>query len=409
MTDERRGTTGGRQGLDPAVRAMVASGALSRRSFLRGLGLGGGLIVGSSLLAACGIRPGGGDAPVGAGAGGDGSKLVFANWPLYIDQDDDGNSETLAMFQAEYGIDVEYLEEVNSNDEWFARFQAQLSAGQPIGRDLTSLTDYMAARMIQLGWVQEIDQSNVPNLANMLPALKDVSFDPGRKRSVTWQSGFTGIGYNPTLTGRPLTSINDLFDPAFAGKVAFLSEMRDTSGLVMAAMGVDPETHDFADFEAAVAKIDEASKSGQIRRLTGNDYSGDLVSGDLVACVAWSGDIIQLQLDNPDLEFVMPSDGGYLWSDNLMIPNGAANKEGAEAMMDFVYRPDIAAQIAAYVNFITPVAGAQEAIADIDPELAENELIFPSAETLANTFEYRVLDEEEERARQDLFQTLIVG
>ncbi|MEY3019960.1 MAG: hypothetical protein RLZZ272_944 [Actinomycetota bacterium] len=403
MTERQRTTAGG--DLDPAVRALAASGALSRRSFLRGLGLGGGVLVGSSLLAACGIGAGGG----GGASGGDPSKLVFANWPLYIDQDDDGNSETLAMFTAETGIEVEYLEEVNSNDEWFARFQAQLAAGDPIGRDLTSLTDYMAARMILLDWVEEIDQSNVPNLANMLPALKEVSFDPGRTRSVTWQSGFTGIGYNPKLTGRPLTSINDLFDPAFAGKVAFLSEMRDTTGLVMASMGVDPESHDFADFEAAVAKLADASASGQIRRFTGNDYSGDLVSGDLVAGVAWSGDIIQLQLENPDLEFVMPSDGGYLWSDNLMIPKGAANKEGAEAMMDFVYRPEIAAQIAAYVNYITPVLGAQEAIAEIDPELAENELIFPSAATLSNTFEYLVLDEDEERARQDLFQTLIVG
>lgn len=402
MTERRSTGVGG--DIDPLVRAMAASGALSRRSFLRGLGIGGGLLVGSSLLAACGIRSGG-----GGGAAGDASKLVFANWPLYIDQDDDGNSETLAMFAAETGIEVEYLEEVNSNDEWFARFQAQLSAGEPIGRDLTSLTDWMAARMILLDWVEEIDQANVPNLANMLPALKEVSFDPGRTRSVTWQSGFTGIGYNPALTGRPITSINDLFDPAFSGKVAFLSEMRDTTGLVMAAMGIDPETHDLTDFEAAIAKLEEAKASGQIRRFTGNDYSGDLASGDLVACVAWSGDMIQLQADNPDLVFEIPSDGGYLWSDNLMIPKGAANKQGAEAMMDFVYRPEIAAQIAAYVNFITPVVGAQEAIAELDPELAENELIFPSASTLANTFEYKVLDEEEERVRQELFQSLIVG
>jgi spermidine/putrescine transport system substrate-binding protein len=386
--------------MDPQVQRLIRSGGLSRRTFLRGVGASGGVLLGSSLLAACGI---GG----GSGSGGDGSSLVFANWPLYIDQDDDGVSETLLMFEEEFGIPVEYLEEVNSNDEWFARFRAQLAAGEPIGRDLTSLTDWMAARMIGLGWVEEIDQANVPNIANLLPALADVSFDPGRRYSLTWQSGFTGIGYNPAAAGRPVTSINDLFDEALAGRVAFLSEMRDSTGLVMAAMGVDPESHDFSDFEAAIAKLDEATKSGQIRRWTGNDYAADLASGDLVACVAWSGDIIQLQLDNPDLEFVMPSEGGYLWSDNLMIPKGAANKQGAEALMDFVYRPDIAAQIAAYVNFITPVVGAQEAIAEIDPELAENELIFPSAATLANTFEYRVLDEDEEAARQELFQAVI--
>jgi spermidine/putrescine transport system substrate-binding protein len=405
MTDRTRGPRTARAArtapIDPTVQRLVASGALSRRTFLRGVGAGGGILLGSSLLAACGIRSGSG----GAG-GGDASSLVFANWPLYIDQDDDGVSPTLLAFAEEFGIEVEYLEEVNSNDEWFARFRTQLAAGEPIGRDLTSLTDWMAARMIGLGYVEEIDKANVPNAANLLPALQDVGFDPGRRYSLTWQSGFTGIGVNPAAAGREIRSINDLFDPALAGKVAFLTEMRDSTGLVMAAMGIDPADHDFADFEAVIAKLDEATKSGQIRRWTGNDYAGELASGDLVACVAWSGDIIQLQLDNPDLEFVMPAEGGYLWSDNLMIPKGAANKEGAEAMMDFCYRPDIAAQIAAYVNFITPVQGAREAIVEIDPELAENELIFPSAETLANTFEYLDLDEDELAARQELFQAV---
>jgi spermidine/putrescine transport system substrate-binding protein len=395
--------------LEPEVARLLTSGTISRRSLIRGAAAGGGLLLGSSLLAACGIRGGTDPASTGGPGGNGGSdRLVFANWPYYLDFDDDAStSETLQQFRDEFGIEVEYLEEINSNDEWFARFRNQLAGGQDIGRDITTLTDWMAARMIGLGWIDEIDADNVPNRANLLPALQQVAFDPGRRYSLTWQSGFTGIGYNPRLTGRPLTSINDLFDEEFRGRVTFLAEMRDTTGLVMAGMGVDPGSHDFSDYEAAIAKLQAATDDGQIRRWPGNDYTSDLASGDVVACVAWSGDIIQLQLDDPDLEFVIPSDGGYLWSDNMMIPKNAANKANAERMMDFVYRPEVAAQIAAYVNYITPVVGAREAIEEIDPELAEDELIFPSAETLANTFEYLTLDEDEESARQELFQSLI--
>jgi spermidine/putrescine transport system substrate-binding protein len=371
-------------------------------------------VASSSLLAACGI--GGGTSPQaggteggGDGGGGDGgSRLVVANWPLYIDVgDDEETSATLEQFQAETGIDLTYLEEVNSNDEWFARFRNQLDAGQDIERDITVLTDWMAARMINLGWVEEIDEANVPNKENILPALAEVPFDPGRTRSLTWQSGLTGIGYNPELTGRELESIDDLFDEALAGRVTFLSEMRDTMGLVMASMGANPADHTFEEYEAAIEKLREASESGQIRAFTGNEYANDLAAGNIAACTAWSGDIIQLQFDNPDLRFVVPRDGGVLWSDNMLIPANAANKANAEAFMDFVYRPEVAAQIAAWVNYISPVQGAQEAMEEIDPELAEDPLIFPDEATLENTFEFKVLDEDEEAEYQRLFQSVI--
>jgi spermidine/putrescine transport system substrate-binding protein len=405
-----------RRPMDPEVARVLRASGLTRRRFLRGALLGGGVLMSSSVLAACGI--GDGDTPQGQGTenggnggnGGDGgsNELVIANWPLYIDvEDDEETSATLDQFRQETGIDLTYLEEVNSNDEWFARFRSQLDAGQDIGRDITVLTDWMAARMISFGWVEEIDASNVPNKSNILPALEDVAFDPGRQRSLTWQSGLTGIGYNPELTGRELESVEDLFDEDLAGRVTFLSEMRDTMGLVLASMDADPADHTFSEYEAAIEKLRDASESGQIRAFTGNEYANDLAAGNIAACTGWSGDIIQLQFDNPDLQFVIPREGGVLWSDNMLIPQGAANKANAEAFMDFVYRPEVAAQIAAWVNFISPVEGAQEAMEDIDPELAEDQLIFPDDETLANTFEFKVLDEEEEAEYQRLFQSVI--
>lgn len=403
-----------RRPLDPEIARTLHAAGFSRRRLLRGAALGGGALLGSTLLSACGI--GGGDTPAASssagpaseGGGGGSSNLVVANWPLYIDVgDDEVTSATLEQFMADTGITVEYLEEVNSNDEWFARFRTQLDAGDDIGRDITVLTDWMAGRMIGLGWTEEIDAGNVPNKDNILAALADVAFDPGRARSLTWQSGLTGIGYNPELTGRELETVEDLFDPEFAGRVTFLSEMRDTMGLVMSSMGSNPTEHEFSDYEAAIERLQEAVDSGQVRAFTGNEYANDLAAGNIAACTGWSGDIIQLQFDNPDLRFVIPREGGVLWSDNMLIPANAANKANAEAFMDFVYQPEVAAQIAAWVNYICPVQGAQEALAEIDPELAEDPLIFPSEETLANTFEFKVLEEEEEAEYQRLFQAVI--
>lgn len=402
--------------IDPEIARTLRAAGFSRRRLLRGAAMGGGALLSSGLLAACGIGSGDGGTAAGpspsptAGGGGGAAtdRLVIANWPLYIDVgDDEVTSATLEQFKSETGIDVEYLEEINSNDEWFARFRAQLDAGQDIERDITVLTDWMAARMIELGWTEQIDPANVPNKDNILEALADVAFDPGRQHSLTWQSGLTGIGYNPELTGRELESIEDLFDPEFAGRVTFLSEMRDTMGLVMASMGANPADHEFSEYEAAIERLQEATDSGQIRAFTGNEYANDLAAGNIAAATGWSGDIIQLQFDNPDLRFVIPREGGVLWSDNMLIPANAANKVNAERFMDFVYQPEVAAQIAAWVNYISPVQGAQEAMQEIDPELAEDELIFPSGETLSNTFEFMVLDEETEAEYQRLFQSVI--
>lgn len=390
---------------------------LSRREFLRRMGYTALFVAGApTLLAACG-----GDDEAGCSFDstntGDNKTLNFANWPFYIDVLEDGWFPTTSLedFQAATGINVNYVEEVNDNDGWFGKVQGQMTACADIQRDLTVLTDWMAARFIRLGWAEEINYDNIPNASNLSDSLKSPGFDPDRTYTLPWQSGLTAIGYNPNLTGRELTSINDIFDPAFAGKVTMLTEMRDTLGLVMLGMDIDPADPSLSDAEAATDKIREYVDNGHIRRFTGNDYGDDLANGNVAAAFAWSGDIIQLQIDNPDLRFVIPDEGLMLWSDNMLIPAGAANKEAAELYMNSVYDPRVAAKIESWVNFICPVKGAQQAMRDLGAEiddedlvaLADDPLIFPDDATLSKTHIFKNLDEEEERQFNDLFQAVI--
>lgn len=400
-----------RTGSRDALLAMLAADrGVDRRRFIKGMGAGGLLMLGGpALLAAC-AREGGGN--------GDGDRaFTFANWPLYIDQVEDGWFETSSIedFTEETGITVNYLEEVNDNNDWFGKVQAQLQAGNNIERDLVALTDWMAARFIRLGWCEELDHTKLPNMSNLEPALQSPSFDPDRTYTLPWQTGNTAIGYNPELTGRELTSINDIFDPEFAGRVSLLTESRDTLGLVMLGMGIDPSTCTMEEIHAAIDKIQPYVDNGHIRRFTGNDYGDDLVSGNLAACFAWSGDVVQLQLDNPELQFLVPEEGLMLWADNMLIPKGSTNQDEAHEWMNFVYQPRVAAKIASWVNFIPPVVGTKEALLELADEiededlaaLADDPLIFPDEATLEKSFIFRGLDETEEREMDDAFQALI--
>lgn len=405
------------QGTMDAVAAMAARSTMGRREFLKRMGLTGALLAGGpALLAACGSEDDAG-CTFGSTNSGDNKTINFANWPFYIDVLEDGwfDSTSLMDFEAATGLKVNYLEEINDNDSWFGKVQGQMNACANIERDIAVLTDWMAARFIRLGWAEELNKANLPNAVNLTDSLKDPGFDPGRKYTMPWQSGLTAIGYNPKLTGRELTSINDIFDPAFSGKVTMLTEMRDTLGLVMLGMGIDPAEPSLDDAKAATEKIGEYVDNGHIRRFTGNDYGEDLSAGNVVAAFAWSGDIIQLQIDNPDLEFLIPEEGLMLWSDNMLIPAGAANKDAAEQYMNSVYDPRVAAKIESWVNYICPVKGAQQAVRDLGAEiededlvaLADDPLIFPDEATLSKTNIFKNLSEEEEREFNDLFQAVI--
>jgi spermidine/putrescine transport system substrate-binding protein len=362
---------------------------LTRKQLLRRAAVGGTALTLPGLLAACGSDGGiEGAGNTGTGAAGTtvkqvlADKLVFANWPAYIDKKGK-KRPTLEKFTAQTGVEVEYVEEVNDNEEWFGKYQAQLAQGDDIGRDLTVLTDWMAARMVRLGYVQKKDKSAIPNEKNLTPALQHPSWDPNREYSLPWQSGLTGVAYNPKYTGGPITSIEQLFtDPKLKGKVSCLTEMPDTMGLIMQANGDDPTKVEADAFDRAIQTLQDAVDSGQIRRFTGNDYLEDFPTGSLWAGMTWSGDVAQLQEDSPGLEWVIPDDGGMIWNDNMLIPLGG-DVFTASTYMNFVYDPAIAAEIEAWVNYICPVVGAKEEIEKIDPSLAKNPQIFPDEETLS--------------------------
>ncbi|WP_369179822.1 ABC transporter substrate-binding protein [Streptomyces mutabilis] len=358
--------------------------SLSRRTLLRGLG--GSAALGA--LAGCGV-------PAAYVASGDRAapdrsaterRLTWANWPLYIDTDDERPSRrpTLEAFERETGISVEYVEEINDNDEFFGKISPSLMNHRPTDRDLIVISDWMCGRFVRLGWVQEMDGSRRPNVTEYLdPLLRSPAFDPGRKFTVPWQSGITGIACNRRRLGREIRHVSDLWADDLKGRVTLLSGMDEAFALLMQGDGVDITDWTADDFHAMCDRVEEQVGKGQIRRFTGNDYIKDLAGGDVLACQAYSGDVIQLQADDPDIEFVVPEEGAELWSESLMIPNLARHKANAERLIDFYYRPEVAAELAAWVNYVCPVPAARDVLASSDDEetaaLAEDPLIFPDA------------------------------
>lgn len=300
---------------------------------------------------------------------------TFSNWPLYIDK------SVLKTFDKRYGGHVKYVEEINDNSEFFGKVRQQLQRARPIGRDIVTLTDYMTAKWVRSGYVTPIDYKNVPNAKNLVTNLRSVPYDPKRQFSLPWQSGAIGLGYDIRQTGGELKSIAALFDPKYKGRVTMLSEQYDSAGTVLLGMGKDPTKATVDDQLSAIEKIKKANDAGQFRRFTGNDYTTDLTKGNIAIALAYSGDLVQLQSDNPNLRFAYPEEGAMLFTDNMMLPLKVQHPYAAETMMNYVYEPEVAAKICAYVNYISPVGGIQELVEKIDPDIAKNDLIFPSEET----------------------------
>ena len=359
-------------------------------------------------LAACGGGGGGGiegggstEAGTVALEGKPSGSFTFSNWPLYIDE------KTVPDFEKATGVSVKYVQDINSNEEYFNKMQPILAKGESGGRSMMVLADYEVAKIHELGYVQQLDKSALPNVEKYLnKSLRHPAFDPERSFSVPWQSGMTGIIVNKELAPE-VKAICDLFNPKYKGKVDFLNEVRETVPLVMKCEGVDPDNATEADWMKAIDKIKGAAQSGQIRRFTGNDYAQDLTSGNAVAVIGWSGDAVQLQADNPNLEWRMPTEGCMLWSENMIIPVGAPNPTAAEAFMDYVYDPKNQAQIAEYVNYVTPVEGVKEILQKKNPELAENDLIFPSASFTKNCSATPILKGEEEQKVIQAFDAVL--
>ncbi|NQD41347.1 ABC transporter substrate-binding protein [Glutamicibacter halophytocola] len=396
---------------DPQIRALVQ--AMGQRSFSRRsvLSTAGALGL-TGLLAACGTGGSSGtksEVSVTDISESDPS-VNWANWTLYLDYDDKKKTyPTLDAFTKKTGIKVNYAEDIDGNDSYYGKVQGQLKSGQDIGQDIITLTDWMAGRLIRQGYTQELNLDNIPNSANLLPTLQNVDFDPGRKHSLTWQTGYAGIAWNKKAFPKGLKSVEDLWDPALKGRVTVLDEMRDTMGLLMLQNGVDVAGQwGETEFGAAADVLRQNIDNGQIRQVKGNSYKQDFISGDAIAGIVWSGDLVQMNFENDDQwEFVIPEAGGTLWSDNLMVPVASPRKANAEKLMDFYYDPAVAAEVAAYVNYICPVLGAKEEMEKIDPELVGNPLIFPTDEDLANAHVFRSLDGEEESTLGSQFQEAI--
>jgi spermidine/putrescine transport system substrate-binding protein len=401
--------------LHPINAAALARGLISRRTLMVGA-----MGVGVTALAACGSE---GKSPTSTGTAAPSAKAAqdmsdtekvvnWSNWQQYIDVSEDEKSRpTLDAFTKATGIKVNYTEDYNDNDEFYAKVRPLLAAGQDTGRDVWCSTDWMVARLIRQGYVQPLDMANIPNAKNLEAAFQDVSFDPGRKYSLPWQAGFACIGYNTKATGgkKVETMTQLLTDPSLKGKVTLLSEMRDTVGLVLLEQGKDPANFTDDDFKAAIDMIQKAKDAGQIQKFTGNEYTDGLSAGDIAACVAWSGDVASLGLDAPELGLTLPEAGYTLWSDNFVIPAMAKHKKNAEKLIDYYYDPKVMAEVEAWVNYISPVAGTKEAVIEIDEDLASIQLIFPSPETLSKAKKFRDLSAEEESEYSRLFTNLTTG
>ncbi|WP_168627832.1 MULTISPECIES: PotD/PotF family extracellular solute-binding protein [unclassified Cryobacterium] len=395
---------------DPIIRRLVQQARahqLSRRTMLAGTGAGA-VALG---LAAC--TPSGRTVLTPAEDVSDTDKTVrWANWPAYIDEDDDGNYPTIEGFQEKTGISVEYLIDVDDNNTYYAKVRDQLALGQDIGADTVCLTDWMITRWINLGFVQDLDHANIPNISNLTPEFADTDFDPGRQKSIPWQGGFAGICWNIEKVPNGLKSVSDLWDPSLKGRVGVLSEMRDTMGVILQDEGVDI-SGDWGDDEWAKAMdvFREQVESGQIGAVRGNSYLEDLVNGDTLAAICWSGDItlINAEAGEEKWKFAIPEAGGTLWNDNFVVPMGSPHKKNAEALINYYYEPEVAAEVAAWVNYVTPVVGAKEAAIAIDPELAENQLIFPDDDTLSQVHVFRKLSNAEEQQYGSEFQSVLLG
>ncbi len=368
-------------------------------------------------LAACGSDLGSESEDEGevqvAEAGPAEGEFTMSTGPLYIDKGKggvDGPGGTLAEFEAETGITPNYLEDINGNESFFAKLRPELENGESGGRDIIVATDWMAKRYYDLGYAQELDKSALPNVEeNLLPTLRNPDFDPERSFTVPWQSGLTGIVVRSDLAP-DIDSVDDLFDPKYKGKVTLLEELRDTVPLMMMAEGIDPHKATKEQWLETIDKIEQAVESGQIRDITGNDYIDDLPRGDIVAAIGWSGDAEYLKLDNPDIEFVMPADGCVIWSDDMIIPVGAPNPGAAYAFMDYVYEPENAAQIAAYVYYTTPVDGVREVFErQGEKALANSDLIFPSEEFTEGCVTQPTLDPEDEQEIEEAWGQLVAG
>ena len=379
--------------IDPRLLSRLAANRTTRRRFIGGgAAAAAALTLGPSFLAACG-----GDQPSDTAAtttpaeetGPASGTLRISNWPLYMA---DG---FVASFQEASGITVDYKEDLNDNEQWFAKIKEPLSRKQDIGADLAVPTSFLAVRLHQLGWLNDISDSGWSNKSNLRTDLLEASVDPDRKFSAPYMSGLVGLAYNRAATGRDITTIDDMWDPAFKGRVSMFSDFQDGLGMIMLSQGSSVDQPTTETIQKAIDVVKEQKDRGQIRRFTGNDYADDLAAGNVAVAQAYSGDVVQLQADNPDLQFVAPETGATTFVDTMVIPYTTQNQKAAEAWINFVYDRPNYAKLVAFTQFVPVLSDMTDELAKIDPGIADNPLINPPQETLDRAKGWAALTDEQ--------------
>jgi spermidine/putrescine transport system substrate-binding protein len=389
---------------DPQLAARLAAARTSRRRFLGGgAAAAAALALGPSVLVACGSDGGGSESTATDDGGPAGGTLRVSNWPLYMA---DG---FVAAFQTASGITVDYKEDFNDNEEWFAKVKEPLSRKQDIGADLVIPTEFMAARINGLGWLNEIRADRVPNKKNLRPDLLNSAIDPGRNKTAPYMTGMVGLAYNKAATGREITRIEDLWDPAFRGRVSLLSDTQDGLGMVMLSQGASPERPSTEAVQKAVDLVSEHKDNGQIRRFTGNDYADDLAAGNVAIAQAYSGDVVQLKADNPDLEFIVPEAGGTWFIDTMVIPYTTQNQAAAEAWIDYVYDRANYAKLIAFTQFVPVLSEMTDELTKVDPGVASNPLINPPESTVNNLKSWAALTDEQTQEYNTMYAAVTGG
>ena len=382
--------------IDPRLLPRFTVARATRRQFLgRSAAAAAVLAIGPSLVAACGSKPGP-SAPVS-------NALRISNWPFYMA---DG---FIADFQNKAGITVDYREDFNDNEEWFAKVNELLSRKQDIGCDLVVPTSFMVGRLHSLGWLNNFNAANIPNLKNMRPDLLNASVDPGRKFSAPYMSGLVGLAYNRAVTGRDIKTIEDLWDPAFKGKISMFADAQDGLGMIMLSQGNSPENPTTETVRKAVDLVKEQKDKGQVRKFTGNDYINDLAAGNVIAGQAYSGDIVQLQADNPDLQFVVPVTGGTIFIDTMVIPYTTQHQDWAETWINYVYDRQNYARLIAHIKYVPVLSSMLDDLNKIDPKLAADPLINPPPSVLDNVKSWPALSDQQTQEFNKMYAAVTGG
>ncbi|MHA3021896.1 polyamine ABC transporter substrate-binding protein [Mycobacterium sp. BMJ-28] len=392
--------------IDPRLLSRLGSARTSRRRLIGGgAAAAAAAILGPSFLAACGSNSSTSSSSTSATAdsGPATGTLRVSNWPLYMA---DG---FVAAFQKASGLTVDYKEDFNDNEQWFAKVKEPLSRKQDIGADLVVPTQFMALRLKGLNWLNEITEAGVPNRKNLRPDLLNEAGDPGRKYTAPYMTGMVGLAYNKAATKRDITKIDDLWDPAFKGRVSLLSDVQDGLGMIMQSQGNSPENPSTESITKAVDLVREQKDKGQIRRFTGNDYADDLAAGNIAVAQAYSGDVVQLQADNPDLKFIVPESGGDWFIDTQVIPYTTQNQKAAEAWINYVYDRANYAKLIAFTQYVPVLSDMTDELNKIDPKLAANPLINPPADIQAKLKTWAALTDEQTQEFNTLYAAVTGG